>query len=249
VLLITLDRPEKMNALDGEMMSQLASAWSEFAGDDELWVAIVTGAGDRAFCSGRDLFASAPGSFEAHEARKQSGEGDDTGSFLPGRIWKPIIAAVNGYALAGGFSLALACDIRIAASTARLGSMSVKRNLLGGGQIVRMTRLVSFGKVLELMMLGDHISADEALEIGLVNAVVPPESLMDTAFDYARRLCTGGPLSVRATKEVAYRALELPYGEALRLEAQKYNEMLETEDVREGHLAFKERREPRWTGR
>jgi enoyl-CoA hydratase/carnithine racemase len=248
---LTLDRPEKMNALDTEMMLQLRDAWRRFREDDELWVAIVTGAGDRAFCSGRDLFASAPGGYEVHEARKQAGADarDDIGSFLPGHIWKPIIAAINGYALAGGFSLALACDFRIAADTARMGSMSVKRNLLGGGQIVRLTRYVPFAKALELTMLGDHIDAEEALRIGLVNAVVPQAELMVTAREWSDRLCEGGPLAVRATKEVAYRALELPYREAARLETEKYSEMLETEDVREGHLAFKERRPPQWKGR
>ncbi len=249
LLIVTLNRPEKMNALNGEMMAQLADVWSRFRQDEDLWVAIITGAGDKAFCSGRDLFANAPGSYEAHEERKAGGERDESGSFLPGTIWKPIIAAINGYALAGGFSLALACDFRIASESARLGSMSVKRNLLGGGQIVRLTRYVPFAKALELTMIGDHIAASEALEIGLVNAVVPDGELMDTAVAWAERLCAAGPLAVRATKEVAYRALDLSYQEASKLEAEKYVAMLETEDVREGHLAFKERRPPQWKGR
>src|SRR5262249_5902465 len=156
-------------------------------------------------------------------------------------LWKPIIGAINGYALAGGFALALACDLRIASETARLGSMSVKRNLLGGGQVVRLARYVPFAKALEILLVGDHISAAEAERIGLVNAVVPPDQLMSTALDWATRLCRNGPLAVRAQKEVAYRALELPWQEATRLEGERYNEMLETEDVREGQLAFKER--------
>ncbi len=247
-LLITLNRPEKMNALNQEMMEGLAQAWQRVREDDDIWVAILTGAGDRAFCSGRDLFAGTQGSWEYHRERLARGEAVEPRrlEYTPEGVWKPVIAAINGYALAGGFALALACDIRIAADTARIGSMAVKRNLLAGGQIVRLTRYVPFGKALELLMLGDHISAQEAERLGIVNAVVPQAELLDTAFAWAERICRNGPLAVRATKEVAYRALELPFREALRLEGEFYNKMLETEDVVEGHRAFQERREPVW---
>lgn len=248
--LITLNRPEKMNSLNGEMMDGLASAWRTFRDDDDLWVAVVTGAGERAFCSGRDLFAGAPGGWEYHEERKTRGEErSERQSFLPSETWKPVIGAINGYALAGGFALALACDLRIASETARLGSMSVKRNLVAGGQVVRLAHYVPFAKALEILLVGDHISAQEAERIGLVNAVVPPDQLLPAALDLAARICRNGPLAVRAQKEVAYRALELPWREAARLESAKYDAMLETEDVREGQQAFKERRDPVWKGR
>jgi enoyl-CoA hydratase/carnithine racemase len=250
-LLITLNRPEKMNALNQELMEGLAEAWRRVDKDDDIWVAVITGAGDRAFCSGRDLFAGTQGSWEYHRERLARGERIEPRElkYTPENIWKPVIAAVNGYALAGGLALALSCDFRIAADTARLGSMAVKRNLLGGGQIVRLTRYVPFAKALELLLLGHHISAAEAAQIGLVNAVVPQEELLPTAMHWAEQLCNNGPLAVRATKEVAYRSLDMTFREASRLEGEFYNKMLETEDVVEGHLAFKERREPVWKGR
>jgi E-phenylitaconyl-CoA hydratase len=253
VALLTLNRPEKMNALDAEMMEQLAGYWRRVRDDDDIWVAVITGAGDRAFCSGRDLLAGAPGSPEYHRARLARGEPVEPREigYAPDNIWKPIIAAVNGYALAGGFALALACDLRIAAETARLGSMAVKRNLLGGGgQTQRLTRYVPFAKALELLLFGDPISAAEAERIGLVNLVVPQAELLPTAFAWAERLCRNGPLAVRATKEAAYRGgLEMSFREGLRLEGTLYNQMLETEDVIEGARAFAERREPVWKGR
>src|SRR5215208_1355144 len=250
-LVVTLDRPEKMNALNQELMAGLAETWTRVRDDDDIWVAVITGAGDRAFCSGRDLFAGTQGSWEYHRERVARGEQVEPRElrYTPEGIWKPIIAAVNGYALAGGLALALACDLRIASENARLGSMAVKRNLLGGGQIVRLSRFVPFPKALEILLLGDHISAEEARAIGLVNAVVPQTQLMDTALDWAERISRNGPLAVRATKEVAYRSLELPWRDAVRLEGEKYNAMLETEDVVEGHEAFRERREPVWKGR
>lgn len=250
-LVITLDRPEKMNALDTEMMEGLDAAWTRVREDDEIRVAIVTGAGDRAFCSGRDLFAGTQGSPEYHRERLARGEATEQRPlrFTPDNIWKPVIAAINGYSLAGGFALALSCDFRLMADTARIGSMAVKRNLLGGGQVVRLTRFVPFAKALEILLLGEHISAAEAERIGLVNAVVPQADLLPTAFDWAERLGRNGPLAVRATKEMAYRGLDMPFREAMRLEGEFYNQMLETEDVLEGHQAFKERREPVWKGR
>jgi enoyl-CoA hydratase/carnithine racemase len=252
VLLITLNRPEKMNALNQELMEGLQEAWQRLHDDDSLWVAIITGAGERAFCSGRDLFAGTQGSWEYHRDLVARGEEVRPRElrYTPDGVWKPVIAAVNGYALAGGFALALACDLRIAADTARLGSLAVKRNLLGGGQIVRLTRYVPFAKALELILLGDHISAAEAEQIGLVNKVVSQAELLPTALEWAERICKNGPLAVRASKEVAYRGgLESGFRDASRLEGELYNRMLETEDVVEGHEAFRERREPVWKGR
>jgi enoyl-CoA hydratase/carnithine racemase len=251
VLLITLNRPEKMNALSPEMMDQLGEAWQRVKEDASIWVAIITGSGERAFCSGRDLMARGPGSPEHYRTRVERGEliAPRQLSYTPDSVWKPVIAAVNGYALAGGMALALACDFRIAADTARLGSMAVKRGLLAGGQINRLTRYIAFPKALEFLMFGDHISADEAERIGIVNTVVPQAELLDTAFAWADRLCRNGPLAVRATKEAAYRGLELDFREASRLEGEFYNRMLETEDVMEGHRAFAERREPVWKER
>jgi E-phenylitaconyl-CoA hydratase len=251
VLLITLNRPEKMNAMDAEMNAQLAEAWRRLAEDDDIWVAIITGAGDRAFCSGRDLLAGGPGSPEYHHMMAAKGEHVVTGArdYAPDTIWKPVIAAVNGWCLAGGFALALSCDFRIMADTARMGSMAVKRNRLGSQQTARLCRYVPFAKALELLMLGEHIPAEEAERIGLVNKVVPQAELMQAAFEWAERLLKNGPLAVRASKEVAYRTLEASFAEATELESVWHDRLLETEDGLEASRAFKEKRDPVWKAR
>jgi E-phenylitaconyl-CoA hydratase len=251
VLLITLNRPEKMNAMDAEMNAQLAEAWRRLAEDDDIWVAIVTGAGDRAFCSGRDLLAGGPGSPEYHHEMAAKGEHVQTGprEYAPDTIWKPVIAAINGWCLAGGFALALSCDLRLMSETARIGSMAVKRNRLGASQTARLCRYVPVARALELLMMGDHIAADEAERIGLVNKVVPPAGLMPTAFEWAGRLLKNGPLAVRASKEVAYRSLEASWDDAMELEGVWHDRLLETEDGLEASHAFREKREPVWKAR
>ncbi len=253
VALITLNRPEKHNALDGDMMRRLGEIWREFRDDDALRVAIITGAGERAFCSGRDLMARAPGSPEYHrEAREREHTEEAPGSgFTPTGIWKPIIAAVNGHCLAGGFALALACDLRIASENAMIGTSAAKRGLLaGGGQTQRLVRYVPFARALEMLLFSDSIDAETALSIGLVNKVVPLPELLPTAFAWAERLCENAPLAMQATKEAAYRgAFDLSFEEAMRLEGKLYNQILETEDVLEGARAFAERRKPEFKGR
>jgi E-phenylitaconyl-CoA hydratase len=251
VLLITLNRPEKMNALDGEMSAQLSTAWQRLAEDDDCWVAIVTGAGNRAFCSGRDLLAGGPGSPEYHHEMAERGEHVTSAprEYAPDTIWKPVIAAINGWCLAGGFALALSCDFRLMADSARIGSMAVKRNRVGLQQTARLGRYIPFSKALELLLMGDHIPADEAERIGLVNKVVPQAELMPLAFEWAQRLQRGGPLAVRGSKEVAYRSLESSFDEAIALETQIHDRLLESEDGLEASVAFREKREPVWKAR
>jgi len=246
---ITLNRPAKLNALTGEMMGRLHDCWEIVRKDDKIWIAIVTGAGDRAFCSGRDLLAAAPGGPEYHRTRKELGlpmDDDGLSHFLPLNLWKPVIAAINGYCLAGGFALALACDVRIASDTAKLGTSSSRRGLMaGGGQTQRLTRYLPFGIALEMLLYSEAIEAKRLLHFGLVNAVVPQENLMETAIEWAERLCEMGPLAVRATKEAAYRGgLEMTFNDGMKLESTLYNKILETEDVLEGARAFSERRKP-----
>jgi len=250
---ITLNRPAKMNSLTGEMMGRLNECWTEVRDNDRIWVAVITGAGERAFCSGRDLMAAAPGGPEYHRTRKELGlpeDDDGLGYFLPLNLWKPVIAAVNGHCLAGGFALALACDIRIGSENAKLGTSSAKRGLVaGGGQTQRLARYLPFGVALEMLLYSDSIDAERALRYGLLNAVVPPSELMPTATDWAERLCDNGPLAVRATKEAAYRGgLEMTFRDGLALESRLYNQILETEDVLEGARAFAERRKPNFRG-
>ncbi|HXH23075.1 MAG TPA: enoyl-CoA hydratase-related protein [Dehalococcoidia bacterium] len=253
IAVITLNRPEKLNALDTDMMLRLGEIWEEFRDDDGLHVAIVTGAGERAFCSGRDLAAGAPGSPEHYRAAKARGEEvlPPGSEFTPKDIWKPIIAAINGHCLAAGFALALACDIRIAATHATIGTSAAKRGLLaGGGQIQRLARYVPFGRALEMLLVSDAIDAETAYQIGLVNRVVPLPELMPAAIALAERICENAPLAVQATKEVAYRGVfDMQFEEAMKLEAEYYNKMLETEDVLEGARAFQERRKPEFKGR
>ncbi len=253
IALITLNRPEKLNALDTEMMLRLGAIWKEFRDDPTLRVAIVTGAGERSFCSGRDLAAGAPGSPEHYRAARERGEEvlPPGSEFTPKDVWKPIIAAINGHCLAAGFALALACDIRIASENASIGTSAAKRGLLaGGGQIQRLARYVPFGRALEMLLLSDAIDAQTALDIGLVSKVVPLPELVPAAFAMAERICENAPLAVQATKEAAYRGVfDMDFEEAMKLEGAFYNKMLETEDVLEGAQAFKERRKPEFKGR
>jgi enoyl-CoA hydratase/carnithine racemase len=253
VALVTINRPEKLNALDTEMMLRLGELWEEFRHDDGLRAAVITGAGDRAFCSGRDLAAGAPGSPEYYRAARARGEEvPPAGSeFTPRGVWKPIIAAINGHCLAAGFALALACDIRYASESAMLGTSAAKRGLLaGGGQVERLVRYVPFGRALEMLFTADSIDARTAYEIGLVNRVLPLPELLPAAIALAERICENAPLAVQATKEAAYRGyLEMQFPESMRLEAELYNRMLETDDVMEGARAFAERRQPRFEGR
>jgi len=244
-LVITLDRPEAMNSIDTEMFVQLGAAWDEFEADDGLWVAVVTGAGDRAFCAGRDLVKSAADEREDWSRERSKAR------LTPDGIWKPVIAAVNGHCLAAGLALALACDLRVAAEHATFGTMAAKRGIVaGGGQTQRLARYVPFGKAMELLLFGERIDAAEAHRIGLVNTVVPRGEALPTALEWAERLTKNAPLAVRAMKRAAYEgAFEMPLREGLRLEARLYAEVLATEDASEGQRAFAEKREPQFRGR
>jgi enoyl-CoA hydratase/carnithine racemase len=247
VLLISLNRPEAMNSIDPGMFAQLSDAWKQFAEDDSLQVAILTGVGERAFCAGRDLVKSAR-NVEDDWSQRRDGDG---GMLTPERIWKPIIAAVNGHCLAAGLALALGCDLRIASTNATFGTMAAKRGIVaGGGQTQRLARYVPFGTAMEMLLFGDRMDAAEAYRVGLVNRVVEPGQLMDTAFDWAARLCKNGPLALRAMKEAAYEGgFEMPFREGMRLEARLYAQLMQTEDAAEGQRAFAEKRDPVFKGR
>jgi len=255
---ITLDRPERMNAINPEMSRDLDRFWADFDADDSLHVAIITGAG-RAFCAGRDLVRP-----DAHDdeinraARSASGRQAESSnaaglsSWGPDQTWKPVIAAINGWCLAGGFALALSCDLRIMSETARIGSMAPRRGLLpGGGQVQRLARYVPFGKALELLLRANHLDAHEAERIGLANAVTTPDDLLPTAREWAEEIASNGPLAVRASKRAAYEGVLLQSGfaEGMTLESQLYSEIMVTEDAREGTTAFAEKRPAQFKGR
>ena len=246
IAFVTINRPEAMNALDGDVQAGLTQAWRDIDSNPDLFVAVLSGAGDKAFSAGADL-----------KKVERGGPLGDISSNLTGRYLapsvdrttKPVIAAINGYCLAGGLELALGCDIRIASETARFGCPEVRWNLLHGYGALRLPRMIPMAVAMEMMLTGAQISAQEAFRIGLISRVVPPDKLMQTAEEIALTICDNAPVAVRVTKELAYRALHIPPDEGLRLYA-AYNQMMGTmEDSREGPRAFAEKRKPQFKGK
>ena len=255
---IVIDRPEAKNAMDMEHFFQLRSAWDRFAAEDDAWVAIITGVGD-SFLVGADLKTYIPQVTE-HQKKIASGEVSDLGGYqlddgvkavLRGvKLYKPIIAAVNGTCVAGGMEMLGGCDIRVAADTATFGVLEPKRGLFaGGGTTVRLPRQIPYPAAMEFLLCADRVSAARAFEMGLLNEVTGPGRLMERADDYAARILANGPLAVRKTKESVLRGLETDMRQAYRIESEVAREVFGSEDAREGPLAFKEKRPPVWTGR
>lgn len=260
VAYVTINRPERRNALNLPAMRLLAMAWTEFREDPELWVAIITGAGDRDFCVGADLKDFVPKVTEGIEGLATFDEsllGPDFDARAPlvavlreGELYKPVIAAVNGTCAAGGMEMLQGTDIRIASEGASFAVAEVKRGLFpGGGSTVRLPRQVPYARAMEILLTGDAISAREALELGLVNQVVPPDQLMDAARKMADRVLENGPLAVRAVKESVVKGMGMPIAEALEFELQQAARIFATEDAKEGPLAFLQRRKPNWKGK
>ena len=241
VAVFTLNRPEAMNSLNMETVRGLRDAMLEFRDDPELWVGIVTGAGQRAFCAGADIKDTLP-------FMKKHGRNRWTfpASIWRGlELWKPLIAAVNGVALGGGLEVVLSCDIRVAAETARFGVPEVTLGLapdFGGTQ--RLPRMLPWCKAAELLLTGKPIDAQEAYRLGLVNKVVPPEQLMAEAREYALAICRAAPLAVRAAKEAMIKGTSLSLEDGLRLENDLNAYLYTTEDFTEGTTAFMEKRKP-----
>lgn len=245
---ITLNRPEVLNAFNQAMHKALREIWLDFREDDDLWVAIITGAGDRAFSAGQDV--KEIGERRSEDARRSFWETWFGGDLQEGlQVWKPIVAAINGYCLGEGLTLILACDFRIASQRASFGFPEVSLGMPTIVGAVRAPRVVGLGNALELLLVGDRIDARRALEMGLVHRVVPPEQLRAEAEGLARRLCRNGPLAVRCTKEVAVRSFDMPFTEAVRMGEALRRLALQSEDVAEGVRAYLEKREPRFTGR
>lgn len=241
---ITLDRPDALNAINREMNEQLAATWRRFRDDDEAWVGILTGTGDRAFCAGADLIDLIPEAGEQARAGTltEFNFGGNTRGF---QTWKPCIAAINGFALAGGLEIALACDLRIAVPRARFGLPEVRWAIIpGGGGTQRLPRLIPAAKAMELILTGKQIPADEALQIGLINQIVEPEQLMPAARQLAEALLENGPLALRAAKQAVLEGLDGTLDDGLALELQLFGKMLLTEDAVEGPKAFAEKRPP-----
>jgi enoyl-CoA hydratase/carnithine racemase len=245
VATITYNRPEKLNAINGALRTDLNAAWERFRDDEDAWVAIVTGSG-RAFCVGADLTDGAgsagtwPGSFW---------EIPTVNSFESGlEVWKPTIAAVNGYCLGYGLTAVSACDFVIAADDAEFGMPEVRLGVPTIVGAMRLPRRVAMHHALELLLTGDRIDAQRAVEIGLAWKVVPRADLLAEARPLADRLCQGAPLAVRAVNEMAHRGAHVPWEDAVRMGEAMRRLVAATDDAREGMTAAAERRPPRWTG-
>ncbi len=251
IVTITINRPEAMNAIDPETHRALIGAWTRFRDDDSAWVAILTGAGGRAFSAGADLKSMIPAAFGQGGGRGRNHNDSALGGITRGlEIWKPMIAAINGHCLAGGLEQALACDLRIASPNATFGLTEVRWAIMpGAGGTQRLPRAVPLAKAMEMILMAQQITAEEAYRIGLVNTVVPLPELMPTALAWAETLCERGPLAVRAAKEAVIRGLSLPLADGLRLEAFLSNTLRGTEDAVEGPRAFAEKRKPSFKAR
>jgi len=245
---LKINRPEAMNAIDIETSRELSEAWLDFRDDPDLWVAIFSGVGEKAFCAGADLMGYIP-----LIRKRNTREKMESDSYEPGfggitrnlKIWKPIIAAVNGICFGGGTEMALACDIRIASENAVFGLTEVRWGLIpGAGGTQRLARIIGLGKALEMILCAEQINAKMAHRLGLVREVVASSELLTRATAVAEMICKMGPLALRAAKAAIYRGLDLPLEEGLAVEASYVNFLLETEDAQEGPKAFAEKREP-----
>ncbi len=242
---ITYNRPEALNAVNGEMRECLNQAWLDFQADEDAWVAIVTGSG-RAFCAGADLKdgAGSVGTFPGSFFEKPTINSFESGL----EVWKPTIAAVNGPCIGYGLTAVATCDFVIASDRATFAYPEVR---IGVPTIVGALRLpgrVGWADALELLLTGDAVDADAAKEMGLVWRVVEHDNLLDEANHLAERLCQGAPLAVRATKEMAYRGTQMPWTEAVRMGETLRLYAGNTDDAAEGRQAFQEKRKPSWKG-
>lgn len=243
---ITIDRPEARNALDAEHFTGLRRAWERFAGDDDLWVAVVTGVG-RDFCVGADLKSYIPQVTGGGRTQDEDG----LAAVLVGlELYKPVIAAVNGTCVGGGMALLANCDLRVASEEATFGVVEPRRGLFaGGGTTLRLARQLPQPAAMELLLCADRIPARRALTMGLLNEVTAPERLLERADDYVRRILANGPLAVRKTKEAVSRGLAVDPEAAARIEAELSAQVFASRDALEGPRAFAERRAPRWENR
>ena len=243
IAVMTLNRPQAANSMTREMIMGMDAAFDDFNADPDLHVAILTGAGDRAFCTGMDMKSALPA----------IADGDSMGYEDPVKrpfqtIYKPIIAAINGMCIAGGMEFMLGTDIRIAAENATFGLSEVRWAVIPvGGSHIRLPQQIPWAVAMELLLTGGSIDARRAYEVGLVNRIVPKERLLDEALAMAEKICLNGPLAVRTAKEIAVRALnnELNFVLEKAIGARVFS----SEDAREGPKAFAEKRKPNYKGR
>ena len=247
VAYVTLNRPKVLNALSTKTWEDLQTAFEAARDDDEVHGVILTGAGDKAFIAGADISELAQ--VTAVEAEKSSTYGQEVLNLIE-NLGKPVIAAVNGYALGGGCETAMACTIRIASETAKFGQPEVKLGVLpGGGGTQRLPRLVGKGRALQLILTGEMISAQDAYRIGLVNEVVPAANLIPRAEAILKQMFSNAPIAVKYSLEAVNKGLETSQDEGLALEASFFGLCAGTEDKKEGTSAFLEKRAPQFQGR
>jgi len=253
VWLIIINCPKKMNALDFSAHEDLIKVWEEFNTDKTARVAVLTGSGEEAFCAGADLktytmkFATTP----ASQFRSDFVNGYGLGGITRGlEIDKPIIAAINGYAISGGFELALACDLRFCSPNAMFGLQDSKWGFHAcDGGLIRLPQIVGLGHAMEIILSGELVEAEKAHRIGLVNRVYPQETLISEALDYAKMLAKRAPLSHQFAKETMRRIVGMSLPEALKTEVRSFHDLGSSEDLKEGTSAFKEKREAIFKGK
>jgi len=250
ITIVTMNRPEVRNAISPKTSAEMSEAFNAFDEDNEAWICIVTGAGEKAFSAGNDLKAQAGGGGGGGGRPSGPTKGGFGGITSRFDCFKPFIAAVNGLALGGGFEIALSCDIIIAVEEAVFGLPEPRVGLMAGaGGVHKLPRQIPYHAAMDMILTSKQITAQQALQYGIVSQVVKREELMNTAMNVAAEIMKGAPLSIRASKESAVKGIRLPLDEAM---AQRYDgviKMYGSEDMREGPLAFVQKRQPNWKAR
>lgn len=245
VAYVTLNRPEAMNALDPESISDLNRIWREVASNPDIRVSVLTGTGGKSFCTGTDMKATPP----ATECMAAVYLRDGLPVVPAMKMWKPIIAAINGYAVGGGLEIALACDLRIASSNAKFGLTEVKVASLAGLNGTQMLpRVIPRAVAMKMLLTGEMIGSDEALRYGLVSDVVAPEELMSLASAFAEKIANAAPLSIQAAKQAALIGQDMPVEHGILFSHLLWGVLRDTEDRKEGFKAFAEKRSPLYRG-
>ncbi len=245
ILILSINRPSAGNSVNDELAQSISAALDTAEADDSIRCVILTATGSRIFCSGMDLKYLA-----LHGMEGTTFPGTGFVGLTERDFYKPLICAVNGYALGGGTELALCCDLIVAAEHAQFGLPEIKRGIIAAtGGPIRLTRAIPRAAAMEMLLTGEPVSAARALELGLINRVVPAEHLLDEAIDLAKRITCNAPLAVKATKEVACRTYGLSIEEAFRVSKPISAYIGTTEDAKEGPRAFAEKRPPVWKGR
>jgi E-phenylitaconyl-CoA hydratase/naphthyl-2-hydroxymethylsuccinyl-CoA hydratase len=245
VAIVTLNRPEALNALDPESWEEIKQIWDNIKTDPEIRVTVLTGAGEKSFCTGSDMKKTMP-----PQENFASSYFESETVIAPMEMWKPIICAVNGFAIGGGLEMALACDIRIASSKASFGLSEVKVGSLPGlGGTQRLLRAIPSAIAMKMLLVGERINAEEAYRVGLVSDVVEPCELLNFAKEMARKIANNAPLSVKAAKQSVVVGSDLPLKQGMAYENLLWGILRDTEDRIEGRVAFAEKRPPQYKGR